>query len=255
MKPISAQALLLLIAALCCTRPTVAEERIYGVLLIDASPPDSPLKASGQIVFHEELLENAKADCGHCLKTRWDFDITVTNISSKDILAYEGEINATPELGPNIREIDEPDFFFKSQIMTTGYQRVLKSDPGPTGMVDYDPSQQQPKVAKATFTVSFVEFADGSTYGTSKWGSALRKARRVTVARLQELEQAYENGGEAALKNALDAALVRKDNPSPTADLLEQLKLILGQDGSSAVSAKMEETLTAAKEHGVTTAN
>jgi hypothetical protein len=255
MKPTSTQALLLLIVALCCTRTTVAEQRMYAVPLIDAGPPDSPLKASGQIVFHEELLENAEVDCGHCLKTRWDFDIIVTNISSKDILAYKGEINATPELGLPVREIDEPDFFFKSQIMTTGYQRVLKLDPGPTGTVDYDPSHQQPKVAKATFTVSFVEFADGSTYGTSKWGNALPKARRVTVARLQELEQAHKNGGEAALKNALDAALARKDNPSQTSDQLEHLKFIFEQDGSAALAAIIEESLTLASEHGLATAN
>jgi hypothetical protein len=240
--------MLLLIVSTCCGHFTLAGEHTYAVTLVDESPPDSPLKASGQIVFHEELFQNA-------VKTRWDLDIAITNVSSKDILAYQGEINAIPELGPPVREIDQPDFFLKPQIMTPGYQQVLKLDPGPTGTVDYDSSQQQPKVAKATFTVSFVEFSDGSTYGTSKWGRVLPKARRVTVARFQELEQAYKNGGETELKNALDAALARKDNPSPTTDLLEQLKLILDQDGSAAVTAKIEETLTAAKGHGLTTAN
>jgi len=248
MKPRLNQALLLLIVCLCCGRTTLADELTYAVTLVNESPPDCPLKASGQIVFHEQLFQNA-------VKTRWDFDIAITNVSSKGILAYEGEINFTPELGLPVREIDQPDFFFKRQIMTPGNQRVLKLDPGPTGTVGYDPSMQQPKVAKATFTVSFVEFADGSTYGSSKWGSALPKARRVTVARLQELDQAFKNGGETALKNALDAALARKDNPSPTADQLEHLKLIFDQDGSAALTAKMEESLTAAREHGLAKAN
>jgi len=49
----------------------------------------------------------------------------------------------------------------------------------------YDPSTP-PAKASATFSVSFVEFSDGSTYGSSKWGRSLPDARRLTSRYIQQ---------------------------------------------------------------------
>jgi hypothetical protein len=237
-----------------CGCLTVAKERSYSVRIVDDNSPDSPLKASGQVVFHEE----PSVGDPNTLNSRTEYDVAFTNVSSKDIRAYEVVIESMTEHGMGQRHTDRGDFFFQHQSMfPIGSQQVLQfvMPPAPGWSVtQYDPSAQ-PSAAKAAFSVSFVEFADGSTYGSSKWGGALPEARRATVARLQDLQQAFKNGGETALKNTLDAALVRKDNPSPTKDQLEHLEVFFNEGGSAALTAKIEEFLIAAKEHGLTSAN
>lgn len=243
MKPRSLQALFLLILAVCFASTVHAGQRTYAVTLIDESPSDSPLRASGRFAFHEESFQTS-------VKTQWDVDIVISNVSSKNILAYEAEISAIPELGPAIRQIDHPDFFFNRQDMSPGCRRALKLEPGPTAVNSYDPSTPT-HTANATFAVFFVEFADGTTYGRSRWGSSLPEARRVFFARLKELNEAYKDRGERALTNALNALLARTDNPSPTRDQIAILKFALDEGGFAALLAKIQESLAAARARGM----
>ncbi|MGB2626286.1 MAG: hypothetical protein WAK20_05825 [Candidatus Acidiferrum sp.] len=220
-------------------------ERTYAVKLVDESRSDSPLKASGQIVFHEELFQNA-------VQFHWETDITYTNVGTKEILAYEVEIDSTPERGGGFAHIDREDFFFKGQGMfPPGSQQVLRSQDSPRAVVPYDESKQQPVIAKVNFQVRFVEFSDGTIYGGGSWGRSLHDARLATIAQIKELKRAYQDGGDAALSKALDAALAEPDNPKPTVEQLEHFNAILTQNGSPALVKRMNDSLDAAKERGM----
>jgi hypothetical protein len=220
----------------------VAPERSYSVRLDDEGGIDSPLKASGQIVFHEELFKNA-------VRFRWQEDITYINATSKDIRAYEVEIDSVPERGGGFAHVDHNDLFFSREMLVPGSQRTLRSgNNSPSAVVPYDGNKQQPVISKANFTVRFVEFSDGTTYGNSEWGNSLPAARLDTTIRMKELQRAYQDGGDTALRSALAAELARPENRRPTAERLEHFKLTLEQDGPAALIAKIQNSLNVVKE-------
>jgi hypothetical protein len=222
----------------------LADESTYTIPLTDDAPSDCPLKASGRFVVYEVMLQDS-------MKISWSFNILISNIGPKDILAYEAEIDATPEHGLPLDQINRPDFFFDRAIMKSGGERTLRLEPGPTTEFGYNPSIQEPHTPNASFTVSFIEFADGTTYGKSKWGQSLPEARRAFLIQLQKLEESYKTGGGTALKNSLDLALTRLDLPQPTLFQLESLKSTLNEGGEAAFAARVEEARAAAKEHGL----
>lgn len=231
----------------CCHGRLLAGERTYSVRIIDNGPSDAPLKASGDIVFHEELFQNAA-------KLHWDVNVTFTNVSSKTIVAYEAEIDSVPEYGSGMRYVDHTDFFFDPpNMLKEGSQRIRKFDT-PYAVGKYN-SSAPPVAATAKCTLLFVEFADGSSYGNSEWSKSLPKARRITLLRVQDLSRAYESGGETALKEAFGGALARADDPRPTLDQLRQLEADLKERGPAFVASKMKEFMLVGKERGLTEDN
>jgi len=108
----------------------------------------------------------------------------------------------------------------------------------------------QPAPAKAVFRVLFVEFADGSEFGSSNWGYELPDIRKRTMERLQEAMDAFQDSGEEGLRKALTTARARSDNQGITAAAVNEITEILEAKGSDAAVAKIQERLTAARARG-----
>jgi hypothetical protein len=251
----STQVVTLLITFLCfptlsnsqtpASQTPAAPERTYAVRLADEGDPNSPIRAAGQLVFHEQLFQNA-------VGFRWQVDMALTNASSKDIRAYEVQFDATPERGGGFTYIDRKDFFYSRQNMfPPGSQQLWRSDESPRAMVPFSAVQPQPTIAKVTFKVLFVEFSDGTLFGGSEWGRSLPAARAATVARMKELQQAYKDGGDTEMRGALAVALARSDTPTPAKEQLEHLKVTLDEDGSAAMATKISDSLAVAAERGL----
>ena len=225
----------------------VAPERTYAVKLADENDSNSPIRASGQLVFYETLFQNA-------VEFRWQVDAAFTNASSKDIRAYEVQFDATPERGGGFNYIDRKDFFYSQQSMfPPGSQQLWRSDESPRAVVPFSAAQPQPTIAKVSFKVLFVEFSDGTTYGGSEWGRSLPAARLIAVARMKELQQAYKEGGDVEMRGALAVALARSDTPTPAKEQLQHLKDTLDQDGSTALVSKIQDSLAVVTERGLKT--
>jgi hypothetical protein len=239
------KAMLAVILALpACGFAGQAGQRTYSPPFVDASPANSPMKANAikPIVVREQLLQDAVAVGG------WDLDASLTNVSSKDILAYEVRVNVEAELGGGGIYVEKVDLFFNRGTFSPGSQRSLQFSMPLWHVSGYNPSAPRAK-ASATFSVSFVEFSDGSTYGSSKWGRSLPDARRLTTRYIRQLQEAYASGGEQALKTALSSLQARKGDPEATKGELWHLERTLNTGGVSASIAEMGDFLAAAEKH------
>jgi hypothetical protein len=140
-----------LIVVLCCGRATGAKpvqqgvpaERSYTVQLTDDGGADSPFKASGHIVFHEELFQDA-------VRYRYEVDMTFTNTTAKDIRAHEVEVDPIAERGGGFSHIDREDFFFlQEDVFPPGSNRAWRWTKSPTTVVDYDGSKAKTSTVRS----------------------------------------------------------------------------------------------------------
>jgi hypothetical protein len=172
----------------------------------------------------------------------------LVNASTKTIVAYEVSIEATPDYGGGFEHVQQVDHYFDPQLQfVPGAQESLTfSGPGwstgPRG-------NAAPAVPRASFTVLFVEFSDGSKFGTSHWAAKLSDGRQRAVERMQEMAAAYQDSGEDGLRGSLTAALGRQDNPFATLALMNRLKWILDSEGPDGLAKEVNEYLAAGHAH------
>ncbi len=205
----------------------------------DKSGPNSPIAASGRVHI-QEMLSTDK------VQSRYDLDIQLTNASPKTILAYEVSVEGMPDYGAGFQHVYMTDSFFLPQLdFLPGVQKSeIFSDPGwqtvPRGGAG-------PRDMKVSVRVLFVEFADGSIFGSSHWAAALSANRQRSIQRMEEIEAAYEASGETGLRNALAAAQNRQDDPQDTLAVMSDLKGKLDSGGAEAAANEMREFMAVAQ--------
>lgn len=218
----------------------LGETHDFSLPIIDVSDQGSPIAVSGQVSFHEELAVDS-------VKTQWTIEAHLINTTNKTILAYEVSIDAISDHGGGVHHAEQADHFFRSE---------LEFAPGAQEIVDVATPNQQltprkegdtPKAPKASFKVIFVQFADGSKFGTSNWGSGLSRSREQTLERLRAVSEQSRTSGEGGLRLALAGALAREDNPKFTTIVLEHLRQTLDAKGPDSAAAEITEFLTAAE--------
>ena len=82
----------ILLFCLASAFPLVAQMHNLTVPVTDSTGPNNPLAISGDITFRVQLFPDT-------YNTQWDMNITLTNISSKTIVAYQVAIEAMPDQG------------------------------------------------------------------------------------------------------------------------------------------------------------
>jgi hypothetical protein len=151
--------------------PCYAQTDDQSLPLSDVSGPDSPIKITGQISWHQEIGDDAVLNmaCG------WHAELV--NISLKPILAYEVSFDILPRYGGKSLTVFQNDGFLIEKI---------------TLMLDHDCSSRTWQEDRSSIPIKprrfegsptaeskliFVQFSDGSTYGTSYWGKNLTESR------------------------------------------------------------------------------
>ncbi|MGB6472124.1 MAG: hypothetical protein WBE88_14810 [Candidatus Acidiferrales bacterium] len=222
-----------------CAFGLSAQTRDLSVEVKDLSGPNSPITAKGQVLF--QRISSADG-----VKTRHDIAVQLTNVSSKTIVAYEVSLQAMPDYGGGFNSTNLVDRFFRPQLqLGPGSQESWTfTDPG----WDSEPSEAIPsKEPQASFTVLFVEFADGSKFGASPWASSLSDARQRAIERMQEIETAYETSGDDGLRTSLATEIARRDDPQMTTAVLNHLKATLDSSGPDAAAKQISDFLAAAQ--------
>jgi hypothetical protein len=190
-------------------------------------------------LFDEILLSDS-------VKNRYDIEIQLTNASSKTILAYEVSIQGMPDVGAGFHYLHQTDHFFRSQLhFVPGAQEVVSfSNPAWSTVPG---GKQDAQVAAASYKVLFVEFADGTKFGTSHWADNLSSARQLAIQRMQELAAARDASGEQGLRSSLAVVVTRSDDPQTTRTVMAHLKETLDSEGSDAVGHEIKEFLSTAQ--------
>lgn len=211
-----------------------------SVQIPPSTEQNSPIQVSGEVSFHEELFADK-------VRTQWTLDANLLNLSGKTVLAYEVSIEAVPDHGGGVSHLAKVDHFFRSELpFTPGAQERLNVATPNWQLTPRKPGAA-PRQPEATFKILFVQFADGSRFGTSAWGNDLRAIRSQTIEHLQAISEQSRSSGETGLRLGLASALQRQDNSKFASLVLGHIRDTLAREGPDRATAEIEESLSAAE--------
>jgi hypothetical protein len=216
-----------------------AQTRNTTIQITDGSLAESPLRVIGNVSLDEQTFADK-------LVVRDALDAVLTNVSSKTIIAYEVVLDVFPGQGGGSHEQYTDDRFFGNEIQP-GSQYLLQQTHGRSQVIPLSDVTRVLRPAQAQARVVFVEFADGSKFGASKWAAGLSTERMHAVTRLNGFLKAYENGGDTPLADALANSLGAQssdDTFGTDASLVaNHVKSILDSKGSGAAVAEIHRFL------------
>ncbi len=214
--------------------------RIVTVPIEDTTVPGSPLQVSGQASFDETVVANG-------VTSHRSEDVTARNISAKPILLI---VASFQEAGPKSSGEDVEivaDRFFREKAVLPGEIVSLWHRPFGEHYISepfrLDPSQKRP--AKAQFSLRFVQFSDGSTFGEPRAAKKWLDGRNSTLISLKHLRQIYDEQGEPSFLQALEKD-PKADGSSP---LWNQIRTIQRTRGARAAAAFIDRELRLASLH------
>jgi hypothetical protein len=232
----------LLLLALTPCSALCKEIHNLSVQVVDLGGADTPIGATGQVSFREDLS-------GQVVKTQWAMNIQMANTSSKTILAYEVLIRAVPDYGTAVSYTARADYFFRMELsFVPGAQQTISEARSDTHEIPYKEASE-PSVPKAFFEVVFVEFADGSRIGTSKWGTQLSAVRQQTIEALNSVMKQSQESGETGLRNALTEKFGAQDNSGFVRGVLNDIRTTLDTKGFVEALKQINRFLQSANEH------
>jgi len=102
----------------------------------------------------------------------------------------------------SIHETSQDDIFFSAQVFEAGTSRASNSSMGPCGRphTEVESGQREPK---ATASVEFVQFTDGTTWGDSELAENILRLRHLAYHEVKLLAQISNTGGSQAFLDEL----------------------------------------------------
>lgn len=180
--------------------------------------------------------------------TQWKLKANLLNVSNKTIVAYEVLLEARSEGGARVRHTARADYFLRPKLhFGSGAKEPLDLD-DPVWQTSSRKGGGGSVVSTATVQVSFVEFSDGSKFGTSAWGEQLSSIREHTAQQLESLVARYQALGEDGLRQALADMLRSEHNSLYTRGILRNLQDTLQKKGSGPAFAEIKGLLDVAKQ-------
>lgn len=227
--------------------PQITSTRDLPVTISDSSPAGSPFRASGSVTFHETFSADE-------VLTQYTVDVSLKNVSSKPVLAFALAFVLSPDYGGSVNWNYNYDGYFNvtgSPYVEAGSDYSVQQTTSRWTRLPYNASAA-PQKPQAQVTVLFVEFTDGSKFGGGNFAGRIRSDRNATIDRLNDLMQAYRNGGGVNLAPVMTVDLARPDNPTSTSLILNNVKLIMDQQGAESAATRIQQLLTTAHGHSFT---
>lgn len=210
-------------------------DKRFSVALVDRSEEASPLRGSGEASFYVNDSEDTiKEECA--------LDGLLRNVSAKDILAFDASVDLFPGLGGGTRLQYHIDYIFDNKLLKPGSSFPIHSSPSRS---EFPRNQATPSErAKAEVRVTFVQFADGSTFGRGEWGESIWTERNAEIDRMNALMRAYDGGGAGAFSTALIEMLTEARNSQGVRDRLNQIKDVRDRQGAEVAAAEVRRYLS-----------
>ncbi|MGC1686541.1 MAG: hypothetical protein WA734_13035 [Candidatus Acidiferrales bacterium] len=225
------------------TLDVLGQLRKTSVEVNDLSDKGSPLKIDSKVVFLDEIVADNQE-----LRTRYSLDGRVTNAASLEVLAFEVQLDMFSDRGGGGHLNYDVDFFFKQEGIAPGSEVPVKENATGWEIVPYH-ADVSARAARAEGRVIYAEFADGSTFGHSDWGSSLHAGRIGTMDRMKALVQIYEDGDSSAFSKSIRGAVANQEMSEYTRQMLADLAGILVTRGVDAVAAEIRTRLACAQRH------
>lgn len=126
---------------------------------------------------------------------------TVRNVSQKKIVALVETLSITYPTGQVVTQEAQHERFFHPELLNQGDTTSFKLGRDETHVIDE--SKTQPTEALCELEVRWIQFADGTTFGDSKYGAPMLETRRRTLDALMHLNDVYTKEGANAFVEQL----------------------------------------------------
>jgi len=218
---------------------------------VNKGPANTPLRGDGRVTYSTKIAENN-------VETEYEVDAKLSNISPKPVVAFEAIVDM--DLGYSVGTHAEYHFdsFFDADPLMPGSSWDISAAPRRDSMPFIGGRGQAPNreivpaMREPVFEVriSFVQFADGSEFGASKWGNALPQQRRDLTALIRHLLDEFDKNKEDGLSSAIDTKLSDQDNSmNDTSSFLLALRFKLHEKGAAATVDYLRKCLQNARQH------
>jgi hypothetical protein len=155
--------------------------------VVNVSEQGCPVDVSGYVDF--------VAEKGATLPNSFRIALTADNVSTKDVLAMVININTTGTGKISLNKTRSEDYFFRDDLFKVNQKVELHDVSGPYGEPSANamPELSQPR---STAMITFVQFADGSTWGDASKGRDIAVDRLRSMNELKLLATTYDTKGD-----------------------------------------------------------
>lgn len=218
------------------------------LLVSDKSSAGAPLQAAGNATVSSEITSKG-------IESTAQLTAMVKNISTKPVMAFEAIIDLA-SYGVGDRKTSHDDYFFSDSLLAPGSSTEIAIAPHkeiafwnraehPANFDDI----HQPAQARADVKVTFVQFADGTTFGASQWSSSLTAERKNMMAIMGGLLLAYDADTEAGLKSAIEKELAKPEIPNVVFSSLGMIQQKFREAGATVTVQYLRDCLANAHRH------
>jgi hypothetical protein len=205
------------------------------VQFVDDSPSGSPVSFHGTITFP------ANPDEATC-------EVIGYNNSPKAIIAYTLEVHFTKPTGETETGYWTPDRFFKRGNIASpqaDFPVMASCDSGHSLNGSFKPAAPAAKIRTL-----FIQYEDGSVWGDDKAVAEAMFQRTETVKYLRSLRDAYSDGGDYALYQALQDPARTSEADHRHRFMLRGKRLnLLKLNNAKAAADAIDKDLATAEEH------
>lgn len=224
------------LVSICGLAPHAASAQSAILPVVDKSLPGNPLEISGTVAIWEEIA-------GGRLQYSFEEHTTAKNISSKTILTVVAWVEAHNSYGRSKRWVKQYECFFAPDVIRPGESIMFSGPRRGTTSEPWD-SSPAPHTPRAEARVLYVQFLDGSVYGSPSLARDILQSRRIAWRVLRQLHRTFERQGEEEYLRALNEPV----DPPDVDAFIENLRLTQQQFGTPQTVAKIERMLERADE-------
>ena len=235
--------LIFLLATLGST--SVQQQRIWDrlapavVLVVDGTGPESPMVFSGFMNLWEEVTPDG-------LRAAAMSDFEARNLSLKTILAFAVEWKLTGSWGQEeYPAVQYEDCFFALDVIPPAGTIRFHLPPAREALhVGFDTSapKQRPQ---AVAYVRYVQFTDGSEFGTRVHAEPVFATRDGILRQLRRLDRAFRQGGGEAFIEELNDPI----EPKVVDMFFNSIRTTLEKKGVEAAVGQVHNALSLARKH------
>jgi hypothetical protein len=204
---------------LACPVLLAAEETTISIT--ETTTAGSPVQNTGSVTLSETAIDEKRAVMSH------GDDWTVKNVSQKPIVAFVETLLVRDANGVSVERKAQYDAFFHPELVAPGATISLSEESQGKRVIiaKFIPPPVSPT---CEVTVRWVQYADGSTFGDSKYAEQLLQDRVAIRGILEHLKDVYTNEGP----EKFDEQLQERFHPPDADGYIEHIRIVRRNRGA-----------------------
>jgi hypothetical protein len=222
---------------LACPVLLAAEETTISIT--ETITAGSPVQNTGSVTLSEAAIDEKRAVMSH--SDEW----TVKNVSQKPIVAFVETLLVRDADAVRVERKALYDAFFHPELVAPGETISLSEESH--GKQVISAKFIPPASPTCEVTVRWVQFADGSTFGDSKYAEQLLQDRVAIRGILEHLKDVYTNEGP----EKFDEQLQERFHPPDADGYIEEIRIVRRNRGAQKAIDTVTLHLNAAQQRAL----